>query len=629
MNPGTIIPDPNLPLSRAVNEALCRFIGPFEASTARLLDNAGNTTDEYAVVLRPGGGGDGPIPIDSVAAVIVCDEELTIEGLRAAYERVQQAKALAKTKGMDASREMTVGLIVARHSQLPLETISDEMSRLTTTIPSHQWPDAVSVLSKGIINYTARDPAGVAKAGDFLLPASSLIGSSTVPSVFVDKTIRAAGDRTFNKIISIILARISIFQPETVIPSFQDFIKGIPAHGISTETYQFDLTYSLRAMTTEQTIMAQLPRARFDVMNGKKVLGSIQYLPWQDGAVLFVRGDFPIEMLLLFLRAIKPDINPGHLQAFRGPHLQVSFVLPITWPEFNRMLGFFQSRSNMRIERRDPKGVIQKFGDEGTTTPFVARLMLGVMQIRDAVHNDAPSRLRFDELYDPVMSGLRDAREASKEIEKLWKDHQRKVESGTIARVLRGTIYVDEHIDRPLKRNFDSFLNTAIRVIKQSMQALAEHYGVDIGFLFKKQSTFEAAIEALKKTDSVRADYLNAARNWSEPLVLMRNDLEHGVITTPKVTYIDENGRVRASEPAVDGKPITDFTGEVLDRVCCFAEEMTMYCLKKKLPQSLDITEQPLADREERAPLRFHLCVVPGGRPPWELSAHGGTFDQT
>lgn len=283
----------------------------------------------------------------------------------------------------------------------------------------------------------------------------------------------------------------------------------------------------------------------------------------------------------------------------------------------------------MRVERHDPKGVVQKFGDEGTTTPFIARLMLGVMQIRDAAHNDTASRLRFDELYEPVMSGLGDAREASKEIEKLWKDHQTKVESGTIARVQRGTIYVDEYIDRPLKRDFDSFVNTAVRVVKQSMQALAEHHGVDIGFLFKKQSTFEAAIEILKKTDAALAEYLNTTRVWSEPVVLMRNNLEHGIIPSPKVTYTGENGRVRASEPTVNGMPITDFTREVLDRVCCFAEEMTMHCLRKKLPQGIDITEQPLAEREERAPLRFHLCVVPGGLPSWKLSAHGGKFDQT
>lgn len=629
MNHATITPDPALPLPQAVNQALRPFTGSFDVSTAQVVDNAGNVTAAYSSVVSPSGNGAGAIPVDAVAAVILCDEELTIESLRAAYERIRQIKALPKTNGMKAEHEMTVALIVARDSQLPLEQISDEMSRLNAKIPSQHWPDAVAVLSKGIINYTARDPAGVAKEGDFFLPAPSLVGSSSVPSVFVHKNIRATGDQTFNKVVSLVLARIGIFQPGIDIPNFQNFIKGIPSYGVTTETYQFDLAYALRTMTIEQAVTAQLPRERFDVMSGKAVLGSIQFLPWQDGAVLVVRGKFPIEMLLLFLRAIKPDIKPEHLQSFRGPDLQVSFVLPITWQQFLQTLGFFQSRSNMRIERRDPKGVVQKFGDEGTTTPFIARLMLGVMHIRDAAYDDTGGRFRFDELYEPVLSGLRDAREASKEIEKSWKEHEAKVESGTIARVQRGTIYVDECIDRPLKRDFDSFLNTAVRVVKHAMQLLTEHHGVDIGFLFKKQSTFQAAVDELKNTDAVLADYLNATRGWLEPLVLMRNDLEHGIIPSPKVAYKDENGRVRASEPMVDAVPITDFTRQVLDRVCCFVEEMTVYCLKKKLPQGIDITEQPLAEREKSAPLRFHLCVVPGGLPPWVLSAHGHAFDQT
>lgn len=629
MDAATITPDPALPLPRAVSEALRPFTGSFDVAAAQVMDNAGNVTAAWSSVVRPSGSGAVAIPVDAVAGIILCDEELTIGSLRAAYERIVQMKALPKTAGMKAEREMTMGVIVGRHSQLPLEQISDEISQLTATVPSQHWPDAVAVLSKGIINYTARDPAGVVKEGDFFLPAPGLVGKSSVPSVFVHKTIRAAGDQTFNKIISLVLARISILQSGTGIQNFQDFIKGFPTYGVTTETYQFDLAYTLQTMTIEQAVKAQLPRERFDVMSGRKVLGSVQFLPWQDGAVLVVRGKFPIEMLLLFLRAIKPDIKPEHLQSFRGADLQVSFVLPITWQQFMQTLGFFQSRSNMRIERHDPKGVVQKFGDEGTTTPFIARLMLGVLHIRDAAYGDTAGRLRFDELYEPVLSGLRDAREASKEIEKSWKEHQAKVESGAIARVQKGTIYVDGHIDRPLKRDLDSFLNTAVRVVKQSTQQLAEHHGVDIGFLFKKQSAFETGVSELRKTDPVLADYLSAARDWSEPLVLMRNDLEHGTIPLPKVVYKDENGRVRAGEPMVGAALITDFTLQTLDRVCCFAEEVTVYCLKKKLPKGIDITEQPLAERRKIAPLRFHLCVVPGGLPPWVLAAHGRAFDQT
>lgn len=629
INPGTITPDPALPLAAAVNQALRPFIGSFEVSTAHVVDGSGNATEAYSTVLRPGGSGEGAIAIEAVVAVIVCEEELTLAGLRAAYERVRLVKALPKAKGTDFRREMTVGLIIARNSQLSLEQISDEMSCLTASIPSQHWPDAVAVLSKGVINYAALVPAGVNQMGDFFLPAPSLIGQAPVPSIFVQKIIRAAGDQTFNKVISLILVRIRIFQPDIEIPNFQSFTTGIPSHGVTTETYQFDLAYALRVMTVEQAVAAQLPRERFDVMSGKKVLGSIQFQPWQDGGVLVVRGNFPIDMLLVFLRGIKPDINPKHLQSFRNPDLQVSFVLPITWHQFLQTLSLFERRSNMRVERHDPRLVVQRFGDEGTTSPFVARLMLGVLKIRQAVHSDEKARLRFDELYEPILSGLRNAREASREIEKSWKEHREKIASGSIARIERGTIYVDEHIDRAIGRELESFLNTTVRIIKHLMQSLAEHHGVPIAFLFKKETTFQAAVEDLRQSDRVLADYLTATRKWSEPLVLMRNALEHVMPPSLKVVYSDENGKVKAKEPTVDALPITDFTHQVLNRVCCFVEELAVYCLKKSLPQGVEITELPLAERDKNCPLRFQLTVVNGGLVPWVLSVHEGAFEET
>lgn len=624
MDLGTITPTPTLPLAEAVNQSLRLFTGTCQVSTARLLDTAGGTTSVYSVLLRPGATVEDPVAIDSVLAVLLYEEQLTLDNMRTAYERIRQAKARPKTKGLPIELEMMPGLIVARDSQLALEQISEEMSRLTATIPSQHWPDAVAVLARGIINYTAQDPAGITKGGDLFLPAPSLVGgSSPVPSVFVRKVIRATGDQTFNKVISLVLARIGIAQLGVDTPNFQDFLKRTPSHGISTETYQFDLNYALRVMTIEHALAAQLPRERFDVMRGKELLGSAQFTPWQDGGVLVVQGRFPIEGLLVYL----PGISPRQLGNFRGPDLQVSFVLPISWEGFVEALNLFQRRSNMRVKRREPKGVVQTFADEGTASPFVSRLMLGVMRIRDAVYYDADAKARFDEIYEPVLSGLRDAREASKELQRLWENHHAKVVSGEIARVQQGMIYVNDGIDRKLKKELDSFLNTSVRVVKVAMQDLAGFHGVDIGFLFKKQATFQSAVDDLQNSDAILSMYLNATRCWSEPLVMMRNDLEHGTVRPTKTSYETDNGAVRAVEPTLGNVPITVFARQGLDRVSCFVEELTVYCLKKKLPAGIDITEQPHATRDESVPLRFHLTVSTGELPAWKLAAHEQPFD--
>lgn len=190
-------------------------------------------------------------------------------------------------------------------------------------------------------------------------------------------------------------------------------------------------------------------------------------------------------------------------------------------------------------------------------------------------------------------------------------------------------VHISEHIDRALKRDLESLLNTAVRTIKHFMQVLAKDLGIEIGFLFQKESTFQAAIAKTHVSHPVLAAYLVGTRKWSEPLVLIRNRLEHGTISLPKVSYIVDNPPVRAEEPEFAGKPITVFTNDVLDRVCCFVEEMTVFCIKRNLPKSFEIVEVPLAERDRSAPERFHLTVTPGGMQPWVLSAHTRKFNDT
>jgi hypothetical protein len=180
-----------------------------------------------------------------------------------------------------------------------------------------------------------------------------------------------------------------------------------------------------------------------------------------------------------------------------------------------------------------------------------------------------------------------------------------------------------------MKRDLESFLNTAVRTIKQSLQALTKDLGVDIGFLFQKESPFQAGIRKTRAIDPTLADYLLATRQWSEPLLLMRNDLEHGTSPAPKVSYALDNSPIRAEEPRIDSKPITEYANEVLDRICCFVEEITIFCLTRKLPRGFEIAEVPLTERDPIAPSRFHATVTPGGREPWVLAAHTRKFTET
>lgn len=553
--------------------------------------------------------------------------------IRLRLPRTQRAtsgpvKSLRKADHLEAGEgetQMTTGFIVARNSDLTLEEISSAMDYMNSLVPSHHWPDAVAVLSAGIVNYSAHVP-GSEQSGDFFLPAEATAKRSPAPSMWVQKVIRPVGNLAFNKVASLIVARVAIFQPGVQVPDYRGLIKDMPSHGAGTQTYQFNLANTLVAMTREQAIAARLPQDTFNIVSGKKKLGSVQYQSWQDGGVFIVRGAFPLDPFLVFLNEIIPGLSATDLQYFRGSGVQVSYVLPVNQRQFFQTLSTFERRSsNISIQKETAKILVQKIGDEGTTSPFVARLMLGVMRIRDAVYDDK-ARKHFDDLYDPVLSGLRSARETSQDIAKEWEQHRAKVESGAIVRTSGRAVRISESTDRLLKRDLESFLNTAVRVIKHSLQDLAKDLSVDISFLFQKESAFQTGITETRVSDPTLADYLLATRHWSEPLVLMRNDLEHGTIPSPKISYALDSVPVKAEEPRLDGQPITEFTNEVLEHICCFVEEIAVFGLRKKLPRGFEITEVPLPERDPSAPERFHVTITPGGRQPWVLAARARSF---
>jgi hypothetical protein len=90
--------------------------------------------------------------------------------------------------------------------------------------------------------------------------------------------------------------------------------------------------------------------------------------------------------------------------------VMVTYVLPITAANFGEMLTRFQRQSNMLVRRAEPNWIVQKFADEGSTSPFMARLYLGILRLRDINYADPAKRETFDKPYEFVMSSLMNAR---------------------------------------------------------------------------------------------------------------------------------------------------------------------------------------------------------------------------
>jgi len=523
------------------------------------------------------------------------------------------------------STNVTLGIIYAHGAALPLETFAGELERLNASTPSEQWPDMLVVCNVGTVQYAVQFP-GESLSGDYLPPAEGALTNYT-PPLYVVMVLRATGEFTFNKMAAFLIAHLVIFSPGSKLPDWSHMLEGMSKTAVTMTGYQYNLKGELRPVPRQfyNDRYFPPPPLRIETQKGE-LLSTIQFLPWQDGGVVLLKGKLPLPGIMIFFG--KKGIERGGTVS-RPPDLQISYVVPITAQDFKEMLIQFQQRSNMLVKSAGGKFIIQKFADEGSTSPFMARIFMGIIRLRDLVYSDPTKREQFDKPYEFVISSLMNARTTARDVLKTWHEHSGKVASGEIARVDGRSMRIDESIDKELRKEVESFLNAAVRTIKQGMQNLSKELQVDIGFLFKKQTNFETGIAALQSTDPLLAEYLRQTRSWSELLVESRNAIEHTGWTLPRVNYVQVGSGITAQEPLISNQPFTALISFMLDRLCCFVEEFSVHCLKKQMPAEITIREIALADRLAEMPERFQVTLSGGGYPAWKISYHSSLFEQT
>jgi len=357
-----------------------------------------------------------------------------------------------------------------------------------------------------------------------------------------------------------------------------------------------------------------------------ELLAKVQYLPWQDGGVVRVIGKLPIEGLLIFAGA---DALKQPVVRLGGE--QTSGVIPLSREQFIEMAERTARQSNLVIKPDErPKWVVEKHGDEGTTSPFIARLYMGILRLRDLALSDSTEREQFDKAFQGVIAGVESIRGAAKTVLGLYASHSERVARGEIARVLGGIVFVDENIDHELRKQTEIVISTASRVVKDRMQEVLRALELDVGFFYKKPSAFAAGISKLKQQDATLAKYLEQTRaKWSERLTNCRTALEHGSWVLPKVAHESSAGSVRTIEPLIDGQPVSLFVSHIVDRTCCFIEELCAYALQRRMPEGISFAEIPLSERKPEIVERFRPALIGGGMPIWTISYHDSKFEET
>ncbi len=623
----------NSDLAEALNNNLNQLLKwPFRAATGFIEDFEGQKTDVFGTLIYTTSQSQ-PLTdsanykADNVACVIDVYRSINVEQLRFAYERIACAKRLKKTPMPDTpgipTTNITLGIIFAFDSVVPIEALAEEIDRLNRQHPNREWTDMVTILPKGIINYAVQFP-GAGISGDYLPPAEGALKLFT-PPMYITLIVRPTGQFSFNKMLYFIVGHLNIFSPGARLPNYNKILEGTPNNGMVITGYQYNLSGDLMPVPRQFYSDRYIPPRPYLIKNKEgDILATLSFIPWQDGGVILLKGKYPLDTMLIMLG--EKALKRGGIVKQNG--LQISYVLPITRENFLQMLQRIQNELKLIVKLEPSKFVIQKISDEGTRSPFIARLHVGIMNLRDMVFPDDVLRKKFDEPYEKIIETLLNARRTSQNISQIINNHINKLTEGQIGYLRGNSIQITETIDSELRREAETFVNSSVRVLKYGMQEITKILGIDIGFLFKKQNSFEKEIEILKKDEPLLAIYLKEARKWSEQLLDVRNDIEHKGWSLPKMRYHESSGIIKAEEPAVAGQKVTEFTKFILDRLICFVEEVITHCLKEKMPESITVTEIPLSSRKVDIPKRFEITLVNGGLPVWNIAYHQCSFEE-
>ncbi len=563
------------------------------------------------------------VPSANVACVFHVAPLLTRDELNTSYRRIGAIKRLERPpKPAGVSQPMNdvpLGIVFAVESEGSLEQTAELMMEINRSTPSKEWPDMVVVLRKGTINYAVQFE-GDKIGGNFLLPNTT---DFPVMPMYAHVFARGVGPHALNRMCGFLFMHLEIFSPGVKMPH-DAAVEGVSSMGMTLGAYQFNLKRELVPVPDEMRTdkgagLRNLP-FRIETRQGK-LLSHVQFIPWQEGGAVRMIGKMPLESVLVYLGPVMKQA-----QFIEQKDARISSVLPITRADFLKALQRFQAQSNMNVKPEQPNWIVSKIADEGSSSPFVARLYLGIMTIRDRVFL-GKERDAFDKPYENTLTSLSDARATAKEINQLLSEHKMKVSSGQAARLAGKTIHVDG-IDPVLRKQAAHFVTSLGRSLKLGMQSTAKVLELEIGFFFRDQKQFENGLVKLTLSHPELAAYLREARVWAETLNLLRNKIEHEGWLLPRSGYRETAGKIDMIEPEIEAQPLSTFVRGMLDRACCFVEEVCVYGLQRKMDLTISVAEIPLAKRDPAAPERFRPALALGGEKLWKLAYHLSRFEE-
>lgn len=280
------------------------------------------------------------LPIDTIASVVEVKTCLNKKELEDAYEKIASCKKLKKTNlssidlkptGSDLTTIGTLGVVFGFDSDTTLEALAEGMVELNKKYPSELWPNMVVVLDKGVVDYFVQFP-GVNEFPGTVCPPCD--GKFRSPPFYIHLAIDADDKFTLNRFFIKLLSHLTFFAHRPSAPPFDAILKGAAKQALTIQGYQYDTNQKLNP-APEANWFQNNPKVKLSLVlqtNDGKQLGVLNFVPWQDGAILRWVGVMPLNLFLL-------PILGTDVMVVQQPNsnVQLSEVLKFTEENFKRL----------------------------------------------------------------------------------------------------------------------------------------------------------------------------------------------------------------------------------------------------------------------------------------------------
>ncbi len=558
---------------------------------------------------------------DAIASVVEVKSVLNKKELENGFEKIAQVKRLHKSPITNTDQKATesrlttagtLGVVFGLSSDLKLSTLAEHCAEFNEQYDTYVRPDIIVVLDVGVINYTA-NIVGSKQVIDF---ATTSEEDFPIPPFYVQLSARDDGVYALNRFFVHLLSHLAHYPRRPSIPPFAVMLEGAAKVAISPVTYQYNTEARLVPFApTPQPPTESLREIKLS--KGKEELGTLRFIPWQDGGVIRMKGKIPLNAILLMVSKERPMTIPSEGYNY-------SMVLKVTRHEFENWANVIESKSDMKAELVvPPLFEARHFMNEGTSEPFIARLFLGPLDMQQAVMPPT-TKQQFDEYWSRCIFPALDLRKAMLAIKNLVEGHRKALAKKSIIRKKGKQIHLMERIDNALRSQVAQLLEMASHVI-DNLPGLIKFLGLEMSFYSAKETRFLRGLEKARVEGPELADYI---QSWRPKILAIEEQfqrLRYSGWHLPNIQYVEEDETFVMKELKIEDSPVVEYAERVFNDIALPLEELFMYAMQGQCKGNLMIDEIPLALRDPQIPQRFKMNMRSMGAA-WELKWSGKGF---